>query len=145
MCDGLMCEDFMENEFSLEGDSFAFYSNGGMDEPLGYDMKQANEKSVFEGPALGLAPSDELRAQLDLLESNHNLSVKGGKTNEEWFDYYSDKADEAFEKEDWHYDRAEKASARGDEEAAKDHIERAKAWHDDGEDFLKTARIYKSK
>ena len=40
-------------------------------------------------------------------------------------------AEEAIEDEKWHYDQAEDASSRGDEEAARKHIQAAKQRHDD--------------
>lgn len=67
----------------------------------------------------------------------------GSTKSQEWFEYYSKKADNAYEQEAWHYDRAEKASAAGDELAAKDHIKRAKAWHNDAEKHLRSAKLYK--
>lgn len=70
-------------------------------------------------------------------------TFKGKKTDEEWFNYYIKKANEATNNEKWHYDRAEKASANGDEKAAKDHIERARSYHSDAENYMRSAEIYK--
>ena len=65
------------------------------------------------------------------------------KSNKEWFQYYTDKADHAFDQERIHMESAAKASERGDESAAKDHLARAKSWHSDGEKYLRSAKLYK--
>ena len=72
-----------------------------------------------------------------------NITFGSQKSDDEWAEYYSNKADHALEQEQWHYDRAAKASENGDETAAKDHIARAKAWHSDAEKYLGSAKIYK--
>lgn len=65
------------------------------------------------------------------------------KSNKEWFQYYTDKADHAFDQERIHMESAAKASDRGDESAAKDHLARAKSWHSDAEKYLRSAKLYK--
>ena len=72
-----------------------------------------------------------------------NITFGSQKSDDEWAEYYSNKADHALEQEQSHYDSAAKASANGDETAAKDHIARAKAWHSDAEKYLRSADIYK--
>lgn len=89
--------------------------------------------------------SSEETGNMNLREDN-DIAFKGidtEKSNKEWFKYYTDKADHAFEQEKIHLDSAEKASARGDETAAKDHIARAKSWHSDAEKYLRSAKLYK--
>ncbi len=72
-----------------------------------------------------------------------NISFESKATDKNWAEYYLDKADKAYEQEQWHYDRAAQASENGDEAAAKDHIARAKSWHKDAEKFLRSAKLYK--
>lgn len=73
---------------------------------------------------------------------NNSPTFKSKSSNQEWYDYYIKKANEAYDNEKWHYDRAAQASARGDEAAAKDHIKRAKAYHDDAEKHMNSAKLY---
>lgn len=54
--------------------------------------------------------------------------------------YYEDKAKENSEWEKWHWDRAEKAIANGDLNAAKDHQARAKSYHTKAVKYTKLAK-----
>lgn len=52
-------------------------------------------------------------------------------------------AEEAIEDEKWHYDQAEDASCRGDEEAARKHIQAAKQRHDDYNSYMRSIKAWK--
>lgn len=80
------------------------------------------------------------------LRVDDDITFKGfdsENSNKEWFQYYTDKADHAFDQERIHMESAAKASERGDESAAKDHLARAKSWHSDAEKYLRSAKLYK--
>lgn len=51
-------------------------------------------------------------------------------------------ADDALKDEKWHYDRAEDASDRGDEAAARKHIQAAKQCHDDYNKYMRSIKAW---
>ena len=57
--------------------------------------------------------------------------------------HHTKAANDAFDEEKRHYERAEKASKRGDEQSAKNHIQLAKLWHEDGEKHLRSIKAWK--
>ena len=58
-------------------------------------------------------------------------------------DRLNDWADQALKDEKWHYDRAEAASDRGDEVAAKKHIQAAKQCHNEYNKYMRSIKAWK--
>ena len=99
------------------------------------------ESFMNEGPIQNTGETRNTTLRVD-----DDIAFKGfdsEKSNKEWFQYYTDKADHAFDQERIHLESAAKASERGDENAAKDHLARAKSWHSDAEKYLRSAKLYK--
>ena len=57
-------------------------------------------------------------------------------------DRLNDWADQALKDEKWHYDRAEAASDRGDEVAAKKHIQAAKQCHNEYDKYMRSIKAW---
>lgn len=77
-------------------------------------------------------------------ESHSEISFKGqSKSAKEWEDWYTKRANDAFDKERQEYDAAAKAAERGDTSAAKSHSEIAKSWHNKGIDNMRSANVWR--
>ena len=93
------------------------------DDEVSVGMEGEDNMRPHDGvPFLGKEPSSYAQSQINRLNK--------------W-------AEEAIEDEKWHYDQAEDASSRGDEEAARKHIQAAKQRHDDYNKYMRSIKAWK--
>ena len=75
--------------------------------------------------------------------SNHNSpSFRGSKSDQEWEEWYTKRANEAYRMEGVWTKEAQKALETGDESLAKKDFDRAKAYHNEAKRHADSAKIY---
>lgn len=76
-------------------------------------------------------------------EYHPTVKAKMEDANKEWYDYYNEKVKKALEEENYHIKKAQEALHREDQSGYKDHMDRAKSWHNDADSFKRSRDIYK--